>query len=61
MSFETDFDSKRMTHYCFVDQPTTYSNLDEYVPMLYNDDRSEFSLVEISYQWCGEHSTQSLS
>ena len=49
MSFVVDFGFQKITHYCFVVWQATYSNLDECVPKLHCDDRSEVSLVENSY------------
>ena len=46
---ESDIDHQMLSHYCFIEWLTTYSNLDECVPKLHSDDRNVASLVETSY------------
>ena len=46
---ESNLDHQMITHYCSVEWLTTYSNLDECVLKLHNDDRNAASLVKTSY------------
>ena len=45
----SNLDHQMITHYCSVEWLTTYSNLDECVPMLHNDDRNAASFIETFY------------
>ena len=48
---KSDLDHRMMTHYCFVEWLTTYSNLDECVLKLHSDVRNAASLVETFYYY----------
>jgi len=46
-----------LTHYCFVEWLTTYSNLDECAQMLHKSDINKASLVKTSCWWSDDLST----
>jgi len=40
---ETDYSFRMKAYYCFIEWPTTYSNLDDYALNLHSDDRNAAS------------------